>query len=455
MARVLVVADDLTGANAAAAGFSRVGLRAVTVRLGRRWDAMAEFSTRFDVVVVTTETRHADAADVLEAVGEPTRAGWPVELVSCRIDTTLRGNIGVAAEAVLHTVAELSGRRTVGLCLPAHPTAGRCTVDGFQLLDGTRLEDTELARDPRTPVRTSSVAEVLQTGTSLETANVPLSAVTGDAEALQATLREAVQGGADVVIGDALTEEHLARLAEAAAKVGRELDIDWVAIDPGPGSTALATALGIRPRRQGGATLAVSGSATELTRTQLQALVNARTVHVVRPVNLPDSPVPDVDATTTKLVKVVEAARPGEVVLLPTVLAAEDVVPLRGDDGYALPLALGRITRRALEECAIDGLYTTGGDVTVAVLDELGSRGLDVEDEVEPLAVAGEIVDGPWAGMPIVTKGGLVGTGDTAVGCIDHLARAAAARTRRVHTAVPAAPPELTPRTHESPRSTR
>jgi D-threonate/D-erythronate kinase len=440
VARVLVVADDLTGANAAAAGFSRAGMRAVTVGLGRRWDAVAEFHSRFDVVVVTTESRHASPAEVTKAVTRSVRAGWPVDLVSCRIDTTLRGNVGVATETLLRSVAELSGRRTVGLCLPAHPTAGRHTVDGFQLLYGQRLEDTELARDPRSPVRTSSVAEVLADGTSLTTANVPLSAVTSDNETLEATLLDAVHRGADVVIGDALTEDHLARLATAAAAVARTADVDWVGVDPGPGSTALAAALGIRGHGEGGPLLVVSGSATELTRTQLQALMHARTVHTVTPTNIPDSPVPDVDPTVVELRKVVEAANPGEVVLLATALTAADVVPLRGEDGAALPQALGRITRRALQECVVDGLYTTGGDVTAAVLDELGARGLDVEDEVVPLAVAGEIVDGPWSGMPIVTKGGLVGAADTAVACIVHLARSAAAHARRVHTAVPRSP---------------
>lgn len=440
MARVLVVADDLTGANATAAGFSRAGLRAVTVGPGRGWDAVAEFHTRFDVVVVTTETRHASPPQVVDAVTRSARAGWPVDLVSCRIDTTLRGNVGVATEALLRTVTELSGRRTVGLCLPAHPSAGRCTVDGFQLLHGNRLEDTELAHDPRTPVRTSSVTEVLQAGTALTTASVPLSAVTGSAGTLQATLRDAVRRGVDVVVGDALTEAHLTRLATAAAAIAREEDIDWVGVDPGPGSAELARALGIRGHGEGGPILAVSGSATELTRIQLQALVNNRPVHVVAPARGVDGPVPDADATVRQLATVAEAAQPGDVVLLATALSVEDVVPLQGDDGAALPQALGRITRRVLQECVVDALYTTGGDVTAAVLDELGARGLDVEDEIVPLAVAGEIVDGPWSGMPIVTKGGLVGDADTAVACIDHLLRAAAARARRVRTAVPRSP---------------
>jgi D-threonate/D-erythronate kinase len=441
--QVLVVADDLTGANAAAAGFARAGMRAVTVGLGGQWSAAAEFHGRFDVVVVTTGTRHAPPEDVVEAVTGAVRAGWPVDLVSCRIDTTLRGNVGVAAAALVNVVREVSGRRAVGLCMPAHPSAGRQTVDGFQMLKGQRLEQTELARDPRSPVSTSSVADVLREGTELAIGHVPLSVVTGDADDLEAAVLGELGRGADVVVADALTDDHLARVAAAAAAVGPRADVAWVGIDPGPGSAALAAALGIQHEGEGGVLLAVSGSATDLTRVQLQTLLSTRTVHVVRPTTAGDGAVPEVEATVTDLTKTVHASAPGDVVLLATVLTADDVVALDGNDGAALPRALGEITRRTLEECTVDGLYTTGGDVTAAVLEHLGAQGLDVEDEVVPLAVAGEIVDGPWSGLPIVTKGGLVGDADAGVACIEHLARSAALHARRVRTAVP--PPPVAP----------
>jgi D-threonate/D-erythronate kinase len=83
------------------------------------------------------------------------------------------------------------------------------------------------------------------------------------------------------------------------------------------------------------------------------------------------------------------------------------------------------------------GVYTTGGDITAAVLAALGGRGIAVEDEVLPLAVAGEVVGGPWDGLPLATKGGLVGGPAAAVECLDHLVRAAALRARWVRTAVP------------------
>ena len=433
MADILVVADDLTGANAAAAGFARAGRRAVTVSRSEHWEAIVEFHSRFDVLVATTDTRHAPPDEAADVAARVVRAGWPVRLVSSRIDTTLRGNVGPATEAVLGTTRELSGRRVVGLCLPAHPAAGRHTVEGNQLLDGVRLEETELARDVRSPVRSSSVADALTRGTGLTTALVPLSVVTGSEERLEAAVRDAAR--ADVVIGDALTTDHLDRLARAAAAVAAtEPGLLWAGVDPGPGSLALARALLPADDDGGAPLLAVSGSATELTRTQLERLIAERDVVVV---SRDGGSVPDVDATARRLTDAIEGAGSGTIVLLATALAEDDVEPLSPAESAALAPALGRIARRALEARAVDGLYTTGGDVTAAVLAALGGRGIAVEDEVVPLAVAGEVVGGPWDGLPIATKGGLVGGPDAAVACLDHLAQAAALRARWVRTAVP------------------
>ncbi|WP_299518100.1 four-carbon acid sugar kinase family protein [uncultured Serinicoccus sp.] len=432
MARVLVVADDLTGANACAAGFARAGMRAVTLGQTDPAGTVAEFHPRFDVVVVTTESRHASPAEVRERVHEVVRAGWPVDLLSTRIDTTLRGNVGVATEAMLTVAREVSDRRVVALCMPAHPDADRVTVEGHQLLRGMRLESTELAQDPRAPVDTSDVAEVLSRSTDLTTSHLPLRVVTGPEDELVTTVRELVDEHVDVIVADAMTTEHLDRIAGAAACVG---DLLWVTVDPGPGAVAMASALGLQSAHAAGPLLAVSGSATELTRQQLARLVAERTCHVVRPRTTGDLVVPDVDATVSLVRAALEAAEPGDVVLLATVLDGSEVRTLSAAEGAELPAALGRVTRRVLQETRVDGLYTTGGDITAAVLEELDGQGLEIEDEVVPLAVAGEIVSGPWAGLPMVTKGGLVGDAETTLLCLDRLAGMAKDRLRSVRTA--------------------
>lgn len=435
MADVLVVADDLTGANAAAAGFARSGLRAVTAGAAEHPEVVAEMVARFDVVVASVDGRHEPPTVAAERSAAVVRAGWPARLVCNRIDTTLRGNVGATTAAVLAEVRELSDGPAVVLCAPAHPAAGRHTIGGAQLLEGVRLEDTEVARDARSPVRTSEVVEVLREQADLAAVVVPMATVTGPEDELVATLRQVVDHGADVVVADATTEAHLDRVARAAVAATAGTGVTWVATDPGPGSVALARAMGLDAKAPGEPLLVVSGSATELTRTQLGRVVATQGATVLRAPVGPGTAVPDADRTTSLLDEALEAAAPGEVIVLATVLDAHDVREVGHDDAEAIPRALARAVRRNLERHTVDGVFSTGGDVTAALFAELGSRGLEVTDEVEPLAVAGSVVGGPWDGLPMVTKGGLVGDADTTLACLQHLRRAAGVRRRQVAAA--------------------
>lgn len=432
---VLLTADDLTGGNAAAAGFARAGMRAVTVSTGQRAKLVADFAARFDAIVVNTDSRHCSPAEAADRVSEVIHAAWPATLVCNRIDSTLRGNVGATTAAALRAVAAESGSRAVAFCAPAHPRAGRHTVQGTQLLDGSRLEETELARDPRSPVHTSDIAALLRDQADLRVGHLPLAAVTGDGDELRALVAELLADGVDVVVADALTVDHLDRAAAAAVAAGGE-SVVWVGVDPGPASLSLATALGITGRAEGDPVLVVSGSATELTRSQLARLAAEHPVRVVRPVTAGGGLLPDVEATADALTAALAEAVPGDVVLLATVLDDTDVVEIGPADAERLPHELARCVHRALERRRVDGLFTTGGDVTSALLAELAADGLDVEDELVPLAVAGTLVGGPWEGLPIVTKGGLIGDAHTIVGCVEHLRRAAEAVRRQVRPAI-------------------
>ena len=426
---VLVVADDLTGANATAAGLARSGLRAVTVTDGDHPELVAEFAGRFDAVVVSANNRHADPATAADDVRRALRAGWPAALVANRIDSTLRGNVGATTEALVSELRTLTDGPVVALCVPAHPDAQRQTVAGVQLLAGRRLEETELARDPRSPIACSEVTALVSAQTDLPVQTLPLGTVTGPDDALVASLAEAVAGGTAIVVADALTLDHVERVTAAAARVA---DVTWLCVDPGPATVAMARALGLGGGTDAAPYLMVSGSATDLTRRQLARVRSARAVHLVRLVVGADGG-PDTDATTAALHDALAGAAPGEVVLLASVLDEDDLLAHHARS--RVPDVLARATRRVLEGEQVDGLYLTGGDLAAACLSELAADGLDVADEVVPLAVAGNLVGGPWSGLPVVTKGGLVGDDDTALACLAFLEQSAQARRRHVQPA--------------------
>lgn len=427
MSDILIVADDLTGANATAAGITRRGLRAVSVRVGADHDKLAEVSEEYDALVVTTDSRHSSPVDAARAVSAVVEAVWPVRFVASRCDSTLRGNVGAEAQACIEAVRRLSGAPTHGLAIPAFPSAERLTVAGRQLFQGHLLENTELARDVRSPITTSYIPQILAQDADLRSAVLGIGSVIGDEADLDAALLALLADDPDVIVADALTDAHILASARAALRV--RPDVNWVGIDPGPGSWAIIEAMGMGGRSRTKPLLALSGSATELTRRQLGHLMANRAVTLVRPVFPTGEHVPDVAATVARVVDAVDES-PAPIILLASVLSEEDLRPLSEQEAIALPEALGRIAAGVLEHAEIGGLFTTGGDITAASLDAIGGIGIEVTDEVVPLAVAGSVVGGPHAHLPIATKGGLVGDDATVVACLDVLSQHVLAASR-------------------------
>jgi uncharacterized protein YgbK (DUF1537 family) len=62
---------------------------------------------------------------------------------------------------------------TVALVVPAYPASGRTTIGGYQLLNGSLLEETEVGRDPTWPISTSYLP-------SFFNGNFPLSCIAID-----------------------------------------------------------------------------------------------------------------------------------------------------------------------------------------------------------------------------------------------------------------------------------
>lgn len=422
MARVLVVADDLTGANATGARFARAGLSTASVASA---DAIGGVVDRHDVVVTSTSSRHLDPAEAARRVEAAFAAAGPVELVVKRTDTTLRGNVGSELAAALRGVRERhAGARA--LFVPAFPDAGRITVGGLQLVDGVAVARSAAGRDHLTPVTSSRVADVVGQQTDLVVREVHLDVVQDDEEALAAALAD---DGADVLVVDATDRRDLSAIARAAARCAAD-GTHWLVVDPGPFGPELATALGLAGGAGPGPTaaatpadapplLVVAGSVTRTTREQLVALEH---VHDATFLDLDVTRI-DESHVTEALSRRLAGAAPGAVVGVRTASSEDHVVPLDREVAEAVPAGLGAITLAVLERHDVGGLYLTGGDVTVGVLAALGGSGIAIDDEVLPLAVTGRLVGGPHAGLRVVTKGGLIGDTMAAVTCVDALRR--------------------------------
>lgn len=428
MPRLAVIADDLTGANATGILFGKRGFRAISSLGG----AQCELPGDPDVIVITTESR---AIPPTEAYGRVYQAakdllGLGVQHFDKRIDSTLRGNMGAEIDALLQALRE-HGTDAMAVVVAAFPGSGRSTVGGYHLVGGVPLELTGVANDPTCPIRSSSLPYLLSAQSRNSVGVIPLSAVLRGDQAVADALRVLYSDGNRVIAVDCVADTDLETIAHGAAQCG----LPVVSADPGPFGAALAAALFPSPRPTSGRVLAVAGSVTAQTREQLkvmQSRIPCTSVHVNAEALARGGNLAAAEADRA-LESVTDSAANTPVVCLHTVSDAEDVLDigaLAAELGAApasvacsIADGLARIAVASLAEMERSrvGVYGTGGDIIAALCRACGAQGIELIDEVLPLATYGRLVGGQYSGLPLVTKGGLVGGPAATLACVDHL----------------------------------
>lgn len=427
MPEIVIIADDLTGANATSVLLSRAGYRAATFLKLNAYDEKEH--KHFKAISISTDSRGISQDMAYDRVKEVINffKHKQVKLFSKRIDSTMRGNVGKEIDAVLDYLAE----DEIAIVVAAFPFSGRITIGGYLMVDSIPLENTDVAKDPKTPMYTSYVPKIIQQQSRYDVDYISLDQVLKGEEILKERIISGKSKGNRIIVIDAATNEDIKAIAKATKSTGLKV----VSVDPGPFTAALTKEFVEKPTSVPGQKVMLTvGSVSNLTRRQLEAL-KVKHDCLFETVN-PEALIYD-NSRENEINKVVKNLREKmdrynilgvvtttdetEVLDLHDIAGnlgiTEDDVTLRISNGLA------KITRKLIEETdtLIGGLFTSGGDVTVAVCQELQSAGIEVKDEVLPLTVYGRLIKGKYDHMPIITKGGLVGKDNTIVKCIEYL----------------------------------
>ena len=404
MFQLAIIADDLTGAMDTGVQFAKRGLRTV-VSLS---DTLPEEAVRdTDIVVLNTSSRADEPGEARRkaaACGRYVRA-LGVARVYKKIDSTLRGNVGPELEGLMD-----SWEARAVVMTPAFPAVGRHVIGGLLLIKGVPWEETQYAEGSGR--RTSVVAEVI--GTRRPTATVELTDIEAGEETLAHRLRQLVEEGASIIVADAAEPADLAVIARALARSG----LDRVVCGSGGLAEELPGALGIvgrqrepSPRPAGGErpVLVVAGTVNPVTIQQVRRAQESLGVRVleVLPAALSRDPegqrrrVADACQTALRDVR--------DLVVASVPLSANVGATMMARDS-AVASALGPVVASALHPGEWAGIVMTGGDTAISVCAALGVGVLEIEGEVEPGVPCGRLLQGPLAGLMVVTKAGGFGS---------------------------------------------
>jgi uncharacterized protein YgbK (DUF1537 family) len=438
MCKIGIVADDLTGATTVGVLLAKAGVTTAAFFDEKYLDEAKDHKS----IVISTDSRALLKADAQKKVKSAVRAlkGQGAIHFSKRIDTTLRGGIGYEVDAMLEELAP----DTVAVMVPAMPQSRRIVVGGYSIIDGVALSKTPVANDVRTPVTESHIPTLMAQQTEHQIGFVSLGAILAGKDALKQALQTERENGAKVIIVDSITVEDV----EAIAVAVKELDWNVLAIDPGPFTEKLSKVNGFAVEKDedvngeflekniSGTVLAVAGSATPVTKTQLKALTKKEwvyqiPVHAETLIDQKISAAFEIKRAAEETTKVIDKKK-HNVILLETALT-DNVLNLSskekelglnpGEAANNINEGLGEIVADVLsrEIDDIKGIYLTGGDTMVNVLNILGAKGIELIDYVIPQADLGRIIGGRFDGLVVVGKGGLTGAEDTAINIVKRI----------------------------------
>ena len=411
--KIGIIADDLTGANGTGVRLSKQGFTVATIV----YQEEIPDSQELDAVCIDTDTRYQKDEVIIRRIKKAMESfrSCDAKLFCKRIDSTIRGNIGLEIDTVLDEV----GENSVAVVVASFPDSGRISSGGYLLVDSVPVQETDVAKDPQRPIKESYIPGVIQKQSKNNVAHIGLEKVLAGIPIFKEALTEKIDQGYRIIVVDAVTDEEIETIADAMAQITH---IPLVPTDPGPLTVAYSKAY-LHKLEDKSKIIVTVGSVTNLTGRQLSYLQDKTNAN---PVLVDAENLATLNGNWEKEVQraVQEALNrihDNEVLIITTHKQGADILDLVAkakkenttQDVLAKRISdgLAKITRLVMEqtEYKIQGCFTSGGDVTASLCAITMASGIKLEDEVLPLAAYGKMIGGKFPDLSIVTKGGMVG----------------------------------------------
>ena len=194
MVKLLIIADDFTGALDTGIQFAKCGI--CTQVFTKHKLESHDIKPDTEVLVVDTESRPMSKKDAYEAVHSI--ASWAVEqgieIIFKKTDSALRGNVGIELQAI----ADLDERDNL-FFLPGYPEIDRITEKGIHYIGGELLENSVFGKDPFEPVVKSYIPDIIK-----EESNISVKCIDRNR-----AIDESITKESRVIVCDVLKEEDI------------------------------------------------------------------------------------------------------------------------------------------------------------------------------------------------------------------------------------------------------
>lgn len=413
-----VICDDLTGAMDA-------GVQAVKVNISSAavfdMKYIEQISDSYSVLMIDTESRNINCDSAKEKLSKTISymMQYDIKPIYKKIDSTLRGNIGIEIDAVLS-----AGYFDMIAFVPSLPYNGRTTIDGYHYINGIALNETDIAKDPFSPIKSSYIPDIIRQQSNAETDIIYLADVRKGIDHLKDCIIKLNDNGCKIAVFDCETNDDLNTIWQAIKSV----DLNILPC----GSAGLFKVIVKdlcadmktynRNYKSKLPSLIISGSPAEKSKKQIK-VAEENGINTIR-LN---------EYSENEIRKSCELAggflSSGRDVIIDGAGKSKEWLMIKyGSDGCELNKrsrmlqhALSEIAKYIMDNIEISGLVIFGGDTSLNILNTIGCTGIGIKGEAEPYIPAGELLDGEYQGLPIITKAGGFGSNDVIQNCIKYL----------------------------------
>lgn len=418
MQKYIVIADDLTGSNATCSLFKKIGLRAASIL-----KLQNDIDYDVDVISYSTDSRGLGKEEAYKKVSEAIKIlkNSGVLVYNKRIDSTLRGNIGTEINAMLDNLEN----DRVAVVVPAYPDSGRIVVNKTMLVNGVLLENSDAGKDPKTPIKTSCVESLIQKDIKYSSTYFTLSDIAQSIEEISKKIQEAVKNS-KILIFDAVSNEDIIKISKAII----QSEINLITVDPGPFTMYYSKELQKKNHLEK-KILMVIGSVTETTKKQIEYILQEEDIFLVK---MKVEDFFEEESRSEEIKRVVSFVKKGiesyDLFLVTTSPIGDEKKTDLQKVAQSLNTSVEEVSKiiaNTLTETAekllketekFEGVYSSGGDITIALLEKLKAIGVEIREEVIPLAAYGRIIGGEFPNLKLVSKGGMVGDEKTIKLCL-------------------------------------
>ena len=408
--KLLIVADDFTGANDTGVQFSKNHLKAYVIT---KTDNISGSLAKCDVLVLNTESRFDDAQTAYMKVFNIGKAAIaePIKYFYKKLDSTMRGNIGAEISGLMDA---LEIRHT--FLVPALPKYGRTTVNGKIFIDGILLEDTEFAKDPKNPVKESFIPKIISRQTDKKTAVIIYDYILSGRETLMEKLQYHLNSGIQIIIFDAREEKDIDLIASVVTEIKMKV------LFAGCSGFAEYLAKYLKIKKINKSNIVIAGTVSDVTRKQVEFAVHYLAVNLVNidTLKLFSSEIDDEKKRVLKLAE--EAVARGEDLIIRSAPTREAVTKSfeTGEEydldnfkvSETIASFLGELGRDIIQGINIKGILLTGGDTAIKIAQSLNISGLILQDEIVHGIPYGYFADDQYRDIIVVSKAGGFGGED-------------------------------------------